>query len=67
MQDKNYVIDEVHISQISVGDTVEHEGKITTVCAKDIRRDRFMGLTLFGDSYRLGYKPVKRVKFLKPN
>ena len=51
----------VHISSINVGDVVMFEGKTKTVCCDDIRRDPFMGLTLFGDSYRLGYKPVKKV------
>jgi hypothetical protein len=50
----------VHISMIAVGDTVEHEGKLKTVCKNNIKRG-FCGRTLFGDSYHAGYKLVKRV------
>lgn len=50
-----------HISTIRAGDTVEHEGKIMTVCHKDIKKDAFFGTTLFGDSYRIGQQPVKKV------
>ena len=51
----------VHISQISVGDTIEHCGKLTTVSRSNIKRDLFMGITLFGDSYNLGTKAVNKV------
>lgn len=50
-----------HISNIVAGDTVEHNGKITTVCRKDIKKDAFFGVTLFGDSYRIGQQLVKKV------
>ena len=59
----NYSTSEVHISSIKPGDTVKHEGIIKTVSKNNIKRCSFMGLTLFGDSYQLGYKPVSRVKF----
>ncbi len=48
----------VNISQIKAGDTIIHNGVETTVTQKDIKRDEFMGTTLFGDSYNLGNKPV---------
>jgi hypothetical protein len=51
----------VHISQISAGDTIEHNGKLTTISANNIKRDSFMGTSLFGDSYHLGHKPVSKV------
>lgn len=51
----------VHISLISAGDTIVHNGKLTTVCANNIKKDSFMGTTLFGDSYKLGYQPVQKV------
>lgn len=51
----------VHISEISAGDTIIHEGKLTTVSYNDIRVDSFIGRTLFGDSYRLGFKSVQKV------
>lgn len=51
----------VHISAIKVGDTVKHDGAIRTVCANDLKSCPFMGITLFGDSYQLGYKLVDKV------
>ncbi len=54
---------QVHISDVFAADTVFHEGKVRTVCRSDLKRNTFMGTTLFGDSYRLGYKPVLRVVF----
>jgi hypothetical protein len=56
-------IENVHISRVSNGDTIEHEGKLTTVNTNNIHRDSFMGITLFGDSYNLGTKPVKKITF----
>lgn len=53
---------EVHISQIRPGDTILHtDGEVRTVCRSNIRVDNFMGITLFGDSYRLGTIPVKKL------
>lgn len=54
-------VEEVHISNIRPGDTVMHEGKMRTVCVKDIKTGGFMGTSLFGDSYHSGYKLVERV------
>jgi len=59
-------IQNTHIDNIRVGDTVEHNGVVETVCAKNIKRDRLMGTTLFGDNYRLGTKPVKRIIIERP-
>lgn len=53
-----YTKKNVHISTIRSGDTIEHEGILRTVCAKDIKNNTFMGTTIFGDSYRLGRAPV---------
>lgn len=58
---QNAKINPVHISQISAGDTIEHYGKLTTVSGNNIKRDNFLGTTLFGDSYNLGTKPVNKV------
>lgn len=55
----------VHISDIRAGDTVSHNGCLRTVCRSDIKRG-FMGITLFGDSYRLGLTPVEKVTFNRP-
>lgn len=43
----------VHIRDIRPGDCVEHQGKLMTVGRHDLKTG-FMGMTLFGDSYRLG-------------
>lgn len=52
--------EEVHISQIRLGDTILHTvGNVRTVCRSNIKMDNFMGITLFGDSYRSGTIPVK--------
>lgn len=51
----------VHISLIRPADTVFHQGKAQTVCPADLKRDTFMGHTLFGDSHVLGRKPVLQI------
>jgi hypothetical protein len=55
--------EKVHISIIRAGDTIFHDGKDMTVCKKDIKYDSFMGISIFGDSYRIGTIPVLRVLF----
>ncbi len=55
--------EEVHIDCIKVGDTVIHDEAMKTVCRQNIGGDTFMGRTLWGDSYKLGTVPVKRVSF----
>lgn len=60
-----FTIEEVHISQIKQGDTVEHNGEITTVCKHNIKESDFMGISLFGDSYKSGYKKVKKLIIFK--
>jgi len=57
----NVKIESVHISRISIGDTIEHEGKITTISGNNIKINTFMGTTLFGDSYNFGNKAVNKV------
>ena len=57
---------EVHISEIRPGDTILHtDGKIRTVCSNNIHRDSFMGVSLFGDTYRLGNVPVRKISIKK--
>lgn len=53
----------VNIESIKSGDTIQHNGELRTVCASDIKHSDFMGTTIFGDSYRLGYLPVIKVTF----
>lgn len=50
-----------HISEVVVGDIVNHNGELLTVTANDIKYDSFLGYSLFGDSYSLGYKLVEVV------
>jgi hypothetical protein len=52
----------VHISQINVGDIIFHEGEEKTVCANNIKDCPFMGRSLFGDSYNIGYKLVTKIR-----
>ena len=52
----------VHKSEIKIGDTVIHNGELITVGKESISHDEFMGILLFGDSYRLGYKMVEIVE-----
>jgi len=57
--------EKVHISRISAGDVILHNDKEMTVCEKDIKRDDFMGFTLFGDSYKLGRALVTKVLYTR--
>lgn len=54
---------QVHISTIRQGDTVMHNGEMTTISGTDIKYDSFMGTSIFGDSYRLGHKLVTKIFF----
>lgn len=57
-----YVIQLVNKKDIAVGDTILcKDGVIRTVCSSHIVSDSFMGLTIFGDSYSLGYEKVPMV------
>lgn len=55
--------EEVHISQIQIGDTIKHYDTLYTVGKNDIKRSEFMGLTLRGDNYRGGTKKVIKITF----
>lgn len=59
----NYSIVKTHKDQVRAGDTIIHNGVMMTVCKTDFGRDKLMGSTIFGDSYRLGYMPVSVVAF----
>lgn len=51
----------VHKNCIKIGDIILcKDGKVRTVCRNNITNG-FMGLCLFGDSYRLGQEPVKKI------
>ncbi len=60
--DLNYSIIERHISVIKNGEAILHNDCIMTVSNNNIKRGG-LGLTIFGDSYHCGYKPVKLVEF----
>lgn len=58
---KMYEIENVHKDTIKVGDTILcSDGLMRTVCRNNITNG-FCGVCLFGDSYRLGHSPVKKV------
>lgn len=54
-------MEKIHISEIKSGDAIIHNGNLVTVANSDIKYCKFMGITIFGDSYNLGYKLVTRV------
>lgn len=54
----------VHISTIRQGDTIVHNGEVKTVAGNNIQCYSFMGVTLFGDSYKMGYQKVIKVSQL---
>lgn len=51
-----------HISLVRVGDIVVHQGRARTVSGTDLKRCDFMGTSIFGDSYHIGYRPVFTVR-----
>ncbi len=53
----------VHVSKITVGDTVIHNGEMRTVCRRTFSHDSFVGLMLWGDSYNMGRILIERVLF----
>ena len=61
----NYKIIKVHKNDIKAGDTILHDDNIKTVTSTNIKYSEFMGTSIFGDSYNLGYKLVKKVIFIK--
>jgi len=55
--------EKIHISRIRSGDTILHNNKSMTVCKNNLKRG-FCGLTVFGDSYKMGTVPVLRITSL---
>lgn len=49
-----------HISDIRPGHVIERDGDLVTVGEDFIKRCPFMGVSLYGDTYALGTKLVKR-------
>ena len=54
-------IQKTHISNINIGDTILHNGEVLTISGNNIKKGGFMGTTLFGDSYNIGYKLVEKI------
>lgn len=58
----HFGVEEVHITQIKPGDTIIHlDNHLRTVGRKDIKRSLFTVKSLFGDSYKAGSTPVKKL------
>lgn len=55
-----YTIVPTHIDQIRVGDTVEIDGVLKTVCRGNLKFGGFHGTTLWGDSFKSGYELVRK-------
>lgn len=54
----------VHIEQISVGDTIKHNGQLLTISGRNLKWSDGIGRTIFGDSYELGTKKVCKIVFM---
>ena len=52
---------ETHIDLLEHGDTILHNGEVKTLTQDWIRWCPFMGRSIWGDTYRLGYKPATLV------
>ena len=60
-----YNITDCHISEIRPGDCILcNDGEIRTIGAKDIKKS-FIGITIFGDSYKCGHQPVKKINIYR--
>ena len=57
---------EVNISTITIGDTIIcNDGFKRTVSKDNIKKDPLFGITVFGDSYKIGNMPIKKVIYEK--
>ena len=60
----NYITKNVHISTITVGDTIiSKDGFMRTITKTNLGGDNFIGKTINGDSYKLGTELVQKVIF----
>ena len=54
------------IQDIKIGDMiVDNDDKIKSVSQGNLKYDKFMGLTLFGDCYKLGTQKVRKLIYKK--
>lgn len=60
-KERKRVVRQVHIDTVRVGDVIIHEGKERTVNRNNIKYNSFMGVSIFGDTYQLGRKPVHKL------
>ena len=52
----------VDIQDVKIGDTIiDNDDKIKLVSQGNLKYDKFMGLTLFGDCYKLGTQKVRKL------
>ena len=55
-----------NIKNIRIGDRIiDNDGKTKTVSKGNIKYNEFMGLTLFGDCYKLGTQKVRKLIYKK--
>lgn len=57
---------EIHISEVRPGMTIYHNDQFATVGKNDITKDKFMGLSVFGDTYKVGTRPIVMILFKVP-
>ena len=60
-----YTKTERHISKVKRGDTILHNGELKTLTDSNIKHCPFMGISIWGDSYHCGSKPVIVISNLK--
>ena len=53
-----YTKTEKHISNVRHGDKILHNGELKTLTDSNIKHCPFEGISIWGDSYHSGYKPV---------
>ncbi len=51
----------VHISQIKHGDVIKFQNQFRTVNKKDIDYSNFMGISIWGDTFKLGRVLIERM------
>jgi len=66
MNNSPFTTEQVHKDVIRPDDIIVFHGKEVNVGSKDIKEDPFMGRTIFGDSFQIGYQSVTRLKYRAP-
>ena len=60
-----FTVVQTHIADIKAGDTILHDRHLKTVCACNIKRDSFLGTSLFGDTYMGGRAMVNKADIFR--